>query len=570
MTPLISFAALRTPEGRSSLLNSNSSTWSFKSRAAYLGLAHSLCGNYTRFTSPQVKAFVHELQRTAFDFVSLIGIHNVPHSTLTARLKNEEAFIDIARTIAHEYGPLLRDWRFRVAWSCEGLREVTLSRNGRRCQAVLGERETKKARRYIVESDSESDADSDDIPLITRRPLVRARRDADPEADYKPSDEGSTVSDEDGDRASRSRSGSTFSDLVGEYAFGFGSFEREECVPKLLRNLNFMPEYQEKLEDLGKGPIEKSHFGGESGRMNTMKTPCQNASRIRPLETEVISNNFADLPIRSPRTGHLTTPREPPKPSSDEPGRFTKRPAFHKAPLPQRSRAPVLPTPNSEHPLPCTKLPSSRMSLLLAHDEDAAPPTPDSEPPPPCAEVHLLHMSPLPEPEEASTPPTPDSAEFPAFHTSPSPQHEADAPPPTPESSAAAPSPSLRASPLPHCSPPSSSSSKPTPQAPPPPLTTTPFLTLLRTSYPTQSARLFTSFASSWLRVLSSFEVFTRIISAWTTFRSTTGYLGLLGAFFEWVGERDEEEQFTALRARARFREDVMQAGWVLKGVKEG
>ncbi|KAF2450462.1 hypothetical protein P171DRAFT_479550 [Karstenula rhodostoma CBS 690.94] len=111
MSSLISFTALYTEEGRSKILNAPTNHWRMRQIIQYLGLKHETCNNKTLFSSRRVNTLANEIQRTASEFVAVLYSPRISGGDglmpTKLEIRDEPSFINIARTIAREYGPLL-------------------------------------------------------------------------------------------------------------------------------------------------------------------------------------------------------------------------------------------------------------------------------------------------------------------------------------------------------------------------------------------------------------------------------------------------------------------------------
>lgn len=111
MSSLIPFAALYTKEGRSKILNAPTRQWRIQHIVQYLGIKHELSKSMVLFTKGKVNALALDIRRTVRDLLSVTcGPKELskPGSAPTKlELRDEPAFINIARTMSKEYGPLL-------------------------------------------------------------------------------------------------------------------------------------------------------------------------------------------------------------------------------------------------------------------------------------------------------------------------------------------------------------------------------------------------------------------------------------------------------------------------------
>lgn len=109
MASLVSFAALYTEEGQSSVLDATTKYCSSEHMPQYLGLKQELRAWESLFHGGIVNTFVEDLNNTVHDFMSASGIihEHGRYGDLAAKLKEEPSFIAIAEKMGSEYGPLL-------------------------------------------------------------------------------------------------------------------------------------------------------------------------------------------------------------------------------------------------------------------------------------------------------------------------------------------------------------------------------------------------------------------------------------------------------------------------------
>lgn len=171
---------------------------------------------------------------------------------------------------------------------------ATQRRKVGRSTSKAAQRSRTAKRMYRVGSDSEYD--SDDEPLITKRPAVRRRKSRNPQPRYILDDEKSVDATRehdgnDSDAGGGSGYDSSFSDLLEQHSFSIDSVLPEDNVPRLLRDLEYLAKGQERHSTTAAARNASSWEGG-------LATPSSSPGTAKSLPVSFAreDDSFAEDP----------------------------------------------------------------------------------------------------------------------------------------------------------------------------------------------------------------------------------------------------------------------------------